>query len=130
MGRKTIMDLWNFVIPRSLYASLPFECTALTRLLYYLFVVILGASFMNIIPIRNINKISEYGTRTLSVYIYHMLVRSIIYRLGVTEYLCTTLQGIIIYILLWIIVTIVLSTKLVSAPTDWIKKKCYEMQRV
>lgn len=128
--RAKIMELWEFVIPRTLYMNLSFSCNGFTRLIYYVVVCIIGTGFMLMIPTSHIKGISKFGTRTLAVYIYHILVRSVSYKFGVTDYLCASKPGIIVYIFLSLLVTIVLSTKFFSIPTEWMRKMCCENDKI
>lgn len=128
--RTQIMKLWGFVIPRTLYAELPFSCNGFTRLIYYAAVCILGTGFLFVIPTFHIKGISKFGTRTLAVYIYHILVRNVLYKFGVTDYLCGSKQGIVVYIFLNLFVTVVFSTKFFSIPTEWMRKMCCENDKI
>lgn len=77
------------------------------------------------IPTKSLKGISHWGKNTLSVYIYHMFVRSIFYELGWTDYLCQSREGIVLLCLINVGVTIILSLDFFSIPTNLIKKFCY-----
>ena len=69
---------------------------------------------MNIIPRRKL-LISNLGSRTLTVYIFHMiLVELIIFYFGPLK----TLQSIV----LGVFISIILSQKIFSIPINWILK--------
>ena len=123
--RSSIMRIWEFINPTAIYAELPFNATAFSRLLYYCFVIIIGLSFMLIIPTKR-TIMTDLGKRTLSVYLLHMLVRSFLYKYRVADILLTSLWGALMYVLLWIVLTVVLSAKLFYQPLSLIKTASYK----
>lgn len=80
---------------------------------------------MMLIPTRHIRWISDFGKRTLAVYMYHIPIRAVFYKYHITDYFLSTYIGTVMYGVLWLMITIVLSTKIISVPTDLIKKFCY-----
>lgn len=54
--RSSIMYIWEFINPTATYVELSFNATAFSRLLYYCFVIIIGLSFMLIIPTKENNN--------------------------------------------------------------------------
>ena len=84
------------------------------RILSYLISFTLGFCVLNIIPRRKL-LISNLGSRTLTVYIFHMiLVELIIFYFGPLK----TLQSIV----LGVFISIILSQKIFSIPINWILK--------
>lgn len=124
-------DIWNLmglIIPRTLFADMPFKCTLLTRLIYYVGVSALGIGFMSIIPTVNIGwgGITKWGKRTLQVYIYHIFIRNILDKNSWSRNLCSTNLHILLYIMINILIVIVLSQKIFSIPTDYIKENIFQ----
>ena len=126
-------DIWNWMfiaIPTTLYEDMPFAGNGFIRLVYYLFVCLISMAVMTLIPANTKTNIgSNGGERTLQIYIYHMLLRDTFDTVGVADYLCETKAGIIIYALMNVLITIVLSQKIFSIPTEYMKKCCYEYRK-
>lgn len=59
--RGNIWNLASLIIPRTLFADMPFQCNIFTRLVYYAGVAVLGIGFMSIIPGGGIYKNGERG---------------------------------------------------------------------
>lgn len=106
---------------------MPFKCNILTRFAYYAGVVAIGIGFMAIIPKREYGGIfAKWGQRTLQVYMYHIFIRNIFDKNGWAEYLCSSNYHIFLYIVLNVLLVIILSQKVFSIPTDYIKKNLFQ----
>lgn len=123
--RQSIWKMMYLAIPTNLYSMMPFYCDGLIRILHYLAVSMISIGFMVCIPSKEIKGITHFGKNTLSVYIYHMFVRSLFYRYGITDNLCSYRLGIVLLCMINIIITMILSFDIVSLPTDYIRKLCY-----
>lgn len=123
--RQRIWDLMYLAIPTNLYQTMPFPANGLLRLVHYLAVLFISIGFMSYIPKQNIKGITHFGRNTLSVYIYHMFVRSLFYKFGITDYLCSYKLGIVFLCVINIVVTVILSLNIFAAPTNCIKRLCY-----
>lgn len=120
--RASIWNLASLIIPTTLFADIPFNCNAFTRLAYYAGVVVLGIGFMSIIPTEYRGGFSKMGKRTLQVYMYHIFIRNILDKNGWAKYLCSSNLHVFLYIIFNILLVIVLSQKIFSIPTDYIKR--------
>lgn len=129
INRENVMSLLDFVVPRKPYVDLQYG-NALLRLINYLLVIILGVSFFSLIPARKIRFITNIGERSLQIYLYHVLIRNEMIFYKVEPALCSTPGGQCFYLLLWIIIFIMLSTKVVSVPTEYIKRAIFRKYRM
>ena len=58
----------------------------------------------------------------MRVYFWHIPIRSVVFEIGIKEYFCETIYGMLIYTLFTVILAFVLSTKVFGFPTDYIIK--------
>lgn len=123
--RNKILVLWQFIMPHSTYSDMSFYCNGFYRLVYYVVVAIIGLAFMCIIPISRISIISVMGGRTIAVYTFHLIVRKCIYVLGIADFLCSSIWGILVYILICVVETMLLSLKPFMMIFDVLKNLCY-----
>ena len=123
--RSNIYDLFGVAIPVK-YSDMPISFNGFWKLISYVFVYLLIASFMFLVPMRSIPIISHMGRNTLSVYIYHLAFRAWMYRYQIPEIICRTRIGILGYILLNIVLTLLLSLDIVSIPVNILKKLCFK----
>lgn len=96
----------------------------LMRFLCYIGSGVIGFSFLTIVPSRHLGIVTIFGQRTLQVYFWH---RVILYGLifgGVCDGLCGWFSpwGKIIWLVLALILTFVLSLRIFSVPTATIFK--------
>lgn len=123
--RQSIWKLMYLAIPTNLYSVMPFYCNGLIRIIHYLSVCLISIGFMVCIPQKEIKGVTHFGKNTLSVYIYHTFVRSLFYRYGITDFLCSYRLGIVLLCMINIIVTIILLFDIFSFPTNYIRRLCY-----
>ncbi|MBP5304190.1 MAG: hypothetical protein J6Z00_04825, partial [Clostridia bacterium] len=106
-GRNRISSDWAF----------------LYRLANYLIATVVGFGFMAAIPTRNLGHITTFGSRTLQVYLWHILLQSILITSGVWD----TVFGVnaymkVVWLLIPIPLTLFLSLKIFRQPTDFLMK--------
>lgn len=94
------------------------------RLLCYMITLLTGFSVICLVPDIKIPLVSQAGTRTLQVYFWHWPVVLLLEGLGITEVLFATALGKLIWLLLAVATTLLLSTKLFSFPTNQISYYC------
>lgn len=126
--RNKIWDLASLVVPTTLLTEMPFKANILTRFAYYAGVVVIAIGFMAIIPQKEIGRgiFAKWGQRTLQVYIYHIFIRDIFDKNGWAEWLCSSTYRIFLYIILNVLFAIILSQKVFSIPTDYIKNNLFK----
>ena len=122
--KSRIWGLWYLMTPR-LYKTVPYKIGGGGQLLHYILVALIGISFMTIIPSKQIPGISKWGRNSLSVYMYHLSIREVFYKYGISDYLVQTSLGVIMLCCINVLITILLSLDVVSIPANYLKKLCY-----
>lgn len=85
----------------------------------YIISILMGFALICITPNRQITLITKFGQRTIQVYFWHyLIILFLINNLDLIDILCINPIGKIIYLLLSIILTFILSTKIFSFPTS------------
>lgn len=94
----------------------------LYRLASYLLAGIVGGACICVMPNRKIPLVTEFGKRTLQVYFWHRAILYAFAELNVFGDICSSVVGKVIYLLVAIALTFVLSMKFFSFPTEFIVK--------
>lgn len=95
---------------------LPYVC--LFRLLCYGISAILGLACILLTPTKRIFAVTTMGRRTMQVYFWHRPVLYVLVNLGIAGNLLTSLSGEIIWLLLGVVMTVILTWKPLRYPTD------------
>ena len=92
------------------------NCSYRHRFITYMISLVMGFSFLCIIPNKNIKIITKLGRRTLQVYIFHKFLLYFLYNLGLFDFLEKVFELKIVFVLLMIsiIITLLLSVRSVS----------------
>lgn len=94
------------------------------RLLCYVIALLISFAFVCLMPNVKIPLITDFGSKTLQVYFWHWPIVLLCVNTGVTEALFATALGKLIWLLLAVATTLLLSTKLFSFPTKQISNYC------
>ena len=92
------------------------------KLIYYIGVCIISVGILCVVQNREIVILSYLGKRTMQIYFWHILVRSILISVGIRERLCSSIYGTIIWILVSFGIILLLSTDFFKFPTTYILK--------
>jgi fucose 4-O-acetylase-like acetyltransferase len=93
----------------------------LVRIIAYFVSLLLGFSFLTLIPMTNI-ELTSLGQNTLCVYLWHGFVLNILHGCGVLAYIFNKSQPFIaplIFTSIAILITLILSSKLIVSFTDY-----------
>lgn len=96
----------------------------LCRALCYMITAVLSVAIISFMPNRRLPLITEFGSRTLQVYLWHWPVVLVLKKLGVTALLMTSVTGKIAWLLIAVMLTFVLCLKPFSFPIKQIFKYC------
>lgn len=96
----------------------------LCRALCYMITAVLSVAIISLMPNRRLPLITEFGSRTLQVYLWHWPVVLVLKKLGVTALLMTSVTGKIAWLLIAVVLTFILSLKPFSFPTKQIFTCC------
>lgn len=95
----------------------------LYRIICYTLTVIISFALICVTPNKKIPIISEYGKRTIQVYFWHRPILYIFtYVFHLNTILCATASGKLLFLLISIILTFILSTNIFSFPTNLVLK--------
>lgn len=92
------------------------------KLIYYAAIIVVSLSLLCIVPSRKVFGLTTIGERTMQIYFWHIIVRSIIYAMGLQNYICINVVGHIIWIMISVAIAAILSLKIFSFPTSQIIK--------
>ena len=84
---------------------------------------VIGFAFLMIIPRCRLGIISLFGQRTLQVYFWHILFRDFFRLTGIREEICSTLYGKVLWFIIPIALTFVLSLKTFEWPLNHLRYK-------
>lgn len=116
---------------RNSFSKIIFEYGPLVRLLCYSLSALVSLSIMLLIPANYIDGFSNMGERSLHVYFWHWPVFLILnYYVNINAIFYGGVIGEVMYLLLSVVFSILLSQKFVSYPLEWIRKLCYEKKEV
>lgn len=90
------------------------------RAICYVMTLICGFGVMCIVPQRRLWAVTRFGSKTLQVYFWHYFILRILIKIHIADFLCVTHAGRIAWLLLSVLVTLILCTKLFDFPTGWI----------
>ena len=108
---------------RNPFSAKMFPYGPLLRLLCYVISCIVGFAFMLVIPQRNLGKITEFGSRTMQVYFWHRQIIFVLVYLNVNDSILSIGKfGKVLWILIAVALTFILSIKIFSFPTDNIQR--------
>lgn len=112
---------------RNPFSDIIFEYGPLMRLLCYGLSMLISLAVILLIPAQYIDGFSSMGERSLHVYFWHWPVFLILnYYFDIDAIFYGGVIGEIMYLLLSIVFSILLSQKFVSYPLEWVRKLCYE----
>lgn len=113
--------VWNYIymftgnVP---YSQMGFEANGFQRLGCYMLTIIIGFSFMCIIPKKNMGYVSCCGKRTLQVFFWHVPLLVLLQKTGVANWVRKIRGGSVLWCAFWILVTLFLSCSAFSFPID------------
>ena len=90
----------------------------LKRVLFYITAIIIGFSYMMIMPSNSVPVISKLGKRTINVYFWHFIIIRLLFYLNVNKYAPMYLM-----LFLSLPITIILSTRVFEYPVKLISYK-------
>ncbi len=96
----------------------------LQRLLCYLITVPISFSVICLIPRKKIRYLSDFGKNTLQVYFWHTSLLLILRKIGLSSLLVTTASGRILWIMIALTITVLLSTRYFAFPTRQVGMLC------
>jgi len=119
---------------RNSFAKIEGKCSWFSpffRIIYYPYVMLIGASFLSIVPRSRVPVMSAGGSRTLAIYFLHRLALYLISYSGFFEK-TETLFGnnvsvCIMMFICGILMVLFFSLKFWSYPFNWIMKQKYGM---
>ena len=112
---------------RNPFSNIIFEDGPLMRLLCYGISMLVSLAVMFLVPVDYIDGFSIMGERSLHVYFWHWPVFLIFNYYFNINIICNGgVIGKVMYLLLSIVLSILLSQKFVSYPLEWVRKLCYE----
>ncbi len=94
------------------------------RLLCYIITFLVSFAVLCLIPRKKLNYISDFGKNTLQVYFWHTSLLLILRKTGLDELLVTNAFGRLIWLLIAIALTVLLSTDYFSFPTKQTSELC------
>lgn len=97
------------------------------RLLCYLITTIVSLSLISLIPRKNIPYISDFGQNTLQVYFWHTAILLVFRKLGIPGLLVNSFFGGLLWILMGLLLSVILSTKVFAFPTKQVTSLCAEV---
>lgn len=98
------------------------ETGAFMRVIHYLISIITSLACISLIPRVKLPVISKMGTRTLQIYFWHRIILHVFQEYGIIDELCSTREGKLVYLIIGVIMTFVLMSKIFSFPTDFIMR--------
>lgn len=104
-SEKEIFEEWGF----------------LYRLLCYGITILTSFAIVSLTPDRRIPAISEFGERTLQVYIWHAVFLLLLKKTGLQAILLATPEGRVIWILTAVLVTFISSLKIFAFPVKQLR---------
>lgn len=93
---------------------------ALVKLLYYVGVIVISMAVISLAPHKKIVVLTELGRKTMPIYFWHIIVRSIVFRTGIQNYFYSTYLGNIIWALVSAAIAVILTMKPFEFPTKYI----------
>ncbi len=107
------------------YDALPLsKYGGLYRMVAYIITSIVGLAFLFMIPTRRLGFITRFGERSIQVYFWHYVVIHIFTGLHLQEkYFFNTTTGMVLWLLIGVLVTFILSLKVFKYPTCWLQPK-------
>lgn len=102
----------------------------LVRLFCYGLAITLSISIISIIPKKEIKFITSFGSRTLQVYFWHLPILIILSSTPIYNYLIETPIGKLAWILIGIIITCILSIKVIGITTDKVMNFFKETKKI
>lgn len=105
------------------YAVMPMpEYGGLYRMFAYIITSVVGLSFLFMIPTKRLGIITKFGERTIQVYFWHYVVIHIFTATQLQlEFFFGSSTGMILWLLMGVLVTFILSLKIFQYPTCWLQ---------
>lgn len=101
---REIFEKWGFVY----------------RIICYIITLLTSFSIICLVPDKQIPAISKFGARTLQVYFWHWPVALMLKKIGLQTYLLESSYGKLIWLLIAVALTLLLSLRFFSFPTKQI----------
>lgn len=92
----------------------------IVKIVYYVTIIVISVSLLSIVPSNKIWGLTVIGRRTMQIYFWHIIVRSLVFATGIQEHICTNSAGLVIWIIISTGITSILSLDFFSFPTSWI----------
>lgn len=96
----------------------------LYRALCYLITLLVSVAVFNLMPVRRLPVITDLGSRTLQVYLWHWPLVHLFVGIGLKDFLTVNAAGKILWLLLGVGLTFILSLRPFEFPTKQIIKFC------
>lgn len=90
------------------------------KLIYYIAVIVVSTSLLCVVPSKKIWGLTTIGERTMQIYFWHIIIRSLVDVTGIQKHICINPIGHIVWAIFSIAITGVLSLSLFGFPTSWI----------
>ena len=123
---KHIYFLRPFFTGRNPYPMALYYSGAAIRILCYFITSIVSFSFICIIPKVNLKFLTECGRTTLQIYFWHYIALKILLLYPILN-LCASTGGKFVYLLIAVLLTFILSTRIFGFPVKIMKRYCLEM---
>ena len=120
---KYIGKLTPFFTGRHPYSSSYYYWGGIIRLLSYSIVAAVSYAIIKLTPGNYIPKISEIGGKSLQIYFWHKIFLNILLHFNILN-LCSSVFGRVVYIVIAIVLTFLLSNKIFGFPIVDMKKIC------
>ena len=121
-----IHPFYNFrrlITCQNAYATLPYTYGAwmgLLRLAYYAVALAVMMSVFCLVPSRRIKHISEYGSRTLAVYFWHLPIMEILMHSLYGAFTSSLWAWLGLSLLFSVVLVLLLSQEVFSRPLNWL----------
>ena len=92
----------------------------IVKMIYYVTVIVISMSVCSVVPSKKIRGLTFIGRRTMQIYFWHIIIRSVVSATGIPDHICVNPAGHIVWTLISIAVTGILSLGIFSFPTGWI----------
>lgn len=92
----------------------------IAKIVYYAAAIIISLSLLSIVPSNKVWGLTVSGRRTMQIYFWHIIVRSLVFATGIQKHICINPTGLMIWIIISGGVAGILSLDIFSFPTTWI----------
>ena len=119
---ENVYDLRFVFIGRNSFSKEWYVYGAFVRLVCYAVTAVVSFALLCVMPNREISGWTRFGVRTMQVYFWHRPIVYVLTNVGVPVMMCKTTVGRVLYIIIAIVLTYFLSSKVFAFPTELILK--------